>query len=257
MAGVDAEDMDSVNNNTMSNNNNSCNINNNAIISNAVLASACAAPDRSSSTPCGSNADSAAAVTNVVSGADATNSSSSNNRSRGTSSRRSRSGGRSRSRRRHSQSSGRHGSRHHSRQNHKRRERNFPSALCSMISIVILCTALAEPRWVRIDNGHCTVPKERTLNYLGVFQFFYFGDVVYDDPNIDHKHVDVIVEYRYGPGLNDSKSHVNLDHHANDTCCRILYVTCQNLNFLDQCINGLFWGAGDGKGVFVKGCFQA
>ena len=74
-----------------------------------------------------------------------------------------------------------------------------------MISIVILCTALAEPRWVRIDNGHCIVPKERTLDYLGAFQFFYLGDFVYDDPNIDHKHVDVTVEYRYGPGLNDRK----------------------------------------------------
>ena len=181
-----AEDMDSVNNNTMSNNNNSSNINNNTIMSSIVLARACGAPDRSNSTPCSSSNDSTV-VTNTASNTNNMINSSSSNCSRGASSRRSRSGGRSRNRRRHSQSTGRHGSRHHSRQNHKRRERNFPSALCSMISIVILCTALAEPRWVRIDNGHCTVPKERTLNYLGVFQFFYFGDIVYDDPNIDHK----------------------------------------------------------------------
>lgn len=214
-----AEDMDSVNNNTMSNNNNSSNINNNTIMSSVVLAYACGAPDRSNST-CSSNNDSPA-VTNTASNTNTNNmiNSSSNNCSRGASSRRSRSGGRSRNRRRHSQSTGRHGSRHHSRQNHKRRERNFPSALCSMISIVILCTALAEPRWVRIDNGHCTVPKERALNYLGVFQFFYFGDIVYDDPNIDHKHVDVIVEYRYGPGLNDRKFYCNLDLECNYFYC--------------------------------------
>ncbi|XP_070212721.1 transmembrane protein 127-like [Littorina saxatilis] len=196
MAAADTEDMDSANNNSMSNNNNSSNINNNAVPSNLVLSSACSDPD----SPCSNNNDGNAAATAPTVDT--------NSRSRGSSSRRGRSGGRSRSRRRHSQSSGRRGSRHQSRQSHKQRERNFPSALCSMISIVILCTALAEPSWIRIDDGHCSQLTSgnnggppfglESLRYLGALQFFYFGNMVTHDPSIGHK-VTVISEYRNGP----------------------------------------------------------
>lgn len=209
MAEVSSEDMDSVNNNTMSNNNNSSNINNNntAVGLNAVDTGGVAATPPS--TTCGSaNASHGDATTPTVcnvSAANTPNSGSGSGRSsRSSSSRRSHSRGRSRSHSRHRRShhSGSHGSRHHSRHNRKSGERNFPAALCSMISIVILCTALAEPRWVSIDNGHCVLPKGRPLSYLGVFQFFSVGYIVYNDPDIDPK-MNVIVEYRFGSGEDD------------------------------------------------------
>ena len=202
--------MDSVNNNSMSNNNNSSNINNNTITA-MSNAGASGAPDingsQTDSTTAAATAVEAAATAETPTPTVCTVSSFSSSRSRSSSSRRGRSSGRSRSRsrHRHSHTSGRRGSRHSSRQNHKPSERNVQSALCSMVTIVILCTALAEPRWVSIEDGHCTLPKGRTLNYLGVFHFFSVGYIMYNDPNVA-KNVEVIVEYRYGSGEDDRKS---------------------------------------------------
>lgn len=197
--------MDSVNNNTMSNNNNSSNINNN-------VAPAANIGDVPSDSNANRDAVPGAVVPlPAVATASATTviNRSSNGRERNRNSRRSRSGGRSRSRHRHSHSSSRRSSRHHSRQRQKQRERNFPAALCSMITIVILSTALAEPRWVRIDNGSCFLDQGRVLNYLGAFQFFYSGhflqpgdstcEVGPDGP----KKVEAITKYRFGPATTD------------------------------------------------------
>ncbi|XP_074641548.1 transmembrane protein 127-like isoform X1 [Tubulanus polymorphus] len=58
-----------------------------------------------------------------------------------------------------------------SRRRHmKHKERNFLAAACSMVIIVILCTALAEPHWIYLKGGGCD------KNSLGVFQFFHVGE---------------------------------------------------------------------------------
>ncbi|KAL8607075.1 hypothetical protein ACOMHN_008661 [Nucella lapillus] len=209
MAEVSSEDMDTVNNNTMSNNNNSSNINNNTAAGLTTgdigVVVAATAPGMTCGTGSANMGDATTTPTVCSIAANATNSSGSERSSRSSSSRRSHSRGRSRSHSRHRRShhSGSHSSRHHSRHNRKSGERNFPAALCSMISIVILCTALAEPRWVSIDNGHCVLPKGRPLSYLGVFQFFSVGYIVYNDPDINHNQMNVIVEYRFGSGEDD------------------------------------------------------
>ena len=61
------------------------------------------------------------------------------------------------------------GSRRFSRFYPKERERNFFAAACSMVVIVILCTALAEPKWISMRGGGCN------LDHLGVYQFFSSG----------------------------------------------------------------------------------
>ena len=57
------------------------------------------------------------------------------------------SGNHSRSRHRHS--SGRRHCRHRCRSYFKHNERNFAAASCSMVAIVLLCTAL-EPNWIHL-----------------------------------------------------------------------------------------------------------
>ncbi|BFY98200.1 hypothetical protein BsWGS_01240 [Bradybaena similaris] len=83
------------------------------------------------------------------------------------------SGSRSRSRHRHS--SQRH-SRHNCRMYFKHKERNFAAALCSMITIVLLCTAL-EPDWIYLTGGKCHLlhSPEGSLKQLSTTQFFYNG----------------------------------------------------------------------------------
>lgn len=194
--------MDSVNNNTMSNNNNSSNVNNNV-----TLPVPCNSSDQN-----GSGNMSACATSNgaTPSGRESSGSrrSTSSSRDSNSSSRRSHSSGRSRSRHRRSHGSSRRSSRHHSRQRHnKHRERNFPSALCSMVAIVILSTAMAEPRWIRIENGSCRV-SEGKLTYLGAFQFLYNGhfvENVHTVSDMDQKSITVFTDYKYGPLESDCK----------------------------------------------------
>ena len=63
----------------------------------------------------------------------------------------------------------RHCRRHGSRRGFKQRECNLAAAICSMLAVVTLCTALAEPRWFRLIGGGCN------FRTLGVGQFFSFG----------------------------------------------------------------------------------
>jgi hypothetical protein len=52
---------------------------------------------------------------------------------------------------------------------YKKSERNFLSAFCSFLSIVILTISLAETRWFYLNGGGCNV------NYIGVRHFFVPG----------------------------------------------------------------------------------
>lgn len=205
--------MDSVNNNTMSNNNNSSNINNNVPLPAGVGDVYAVVADNTSNRDGGTGLDGdvpPAMTTTPVVDATGGQSSGTRERSRSGGSRRSRSGRRSGSRHRHSHSSSRRSGRHHSRQRNKQRERNFPAALCSMITIVILSTALAEPRWIRIDYGYCALDQGRSMNYLGAFQFFYTGHFVdpgdasicVPDPDTQHSG-QIITKYHFGSDVSD------------------------------------------------------
>ena len=82
----------------------------------------------------------------------------------------------------HSRSPHRHRHSHH--HSHRRRrfrfkqkERNFIAAICSMVVIVILCTAMAERDWFSLRGGGCKdANSNRSIHSLGVYQFFYTGD---------------------------------------------------------------------------------
>ncbi|KAK6185788.1 hypothetical protein SNE40_007941 [Patella caerulea] len=126
----------------------------------------------------------------------------STSRSRDTSTRRNRS--RSRTRSRHGHREGRSHASHRSRIRFKHKERNFAAAVCSMITIVILCTALSEPRWISLRGGGCTLLHGGDLHYLGAFQFFYNGQF-YQDQN-SHATATVNEIYKYGPNANEMMS---------------------------------------------------
>lgn len=67
-----------------------------------------------------------------------------------------------------------------SRRNSRRKlkEKNFWSALCSMVAIVIMCTSLAEPRWISLHGGGCRLRDCIPLDHIGTYQFFYSGQFV-------------------------------------------------------------------------------
>lgn len=60
----------------------------------------------------------------------------------------------------------------------KLKEKNFWSALCSMVAIVIMCTSLAEPRWISLHGGGCRLRDCVPLDHIGAYQFFYSGQFV-------------------------------------------------------------------------------
>lgn len=101
---------------------------------------------------------------------------------------------RSRTRSRHRSSSRRSSRR-------KLKEKNFWSALCSMVSIVIMCTSLAEPRWISLHGGGCRLRDCIPLDHIGAYQFFYTGEFLdgYDfgcSTGIAEPHT----IYKYGEG---------------------------------------------------------
>ncbi|KAH9492728.1 hypothetical protein Btru_026176 [Bulinus truncatus] len=105
----------------------------------------------------------------------------------------------SRNRNRH-----RHYSRHHDRYgtrvHFKQKERNFLSASCTMIAIVLLCTSL-EPDWIFLTGGGCHLISGPvgSLRQLSTSQFFYNGHFYKNYPNTDI--ADVV--YKFGPFSND------------------------------------------------------
>jgi len=56
----------------------------------------------------------------------------------------------------------------------KWKEVNFIAAMLNIVAAVLVCTALAEPRWWYIGSSPC-MNHDRSASYLGVKQFFYKG----------------------------------------------------------------------------------
>ena len=103
-------------------------------------------------------------------------------------------------------SSGRSHSRHRRRRRRrraplysKRRETNTVAAIFSMVAIVLLCTALAEPQWVYLRGGGCKDRMGNVISYLGANQFFYYGHFLSDSENSDRSHI----VYKYGRLVSD------------------------------------------------------
>lgn len=110
---------------------------------------------------------------------------------------------RSRSRRNRSRHREHH--RHHRPRNRarvKHGEKNFAAAVCNMLSIVLICTSLVEPKWINLRGGGCMY-KDNPLHHLGTYQFFFPGKFLtqerdFTDDSIDH------VIYQFGPNIIDS-----------------------------------------------------
>ena len=87
----------------------------------------------------------------------------------------------------------------------KRKESNILAAVFSMIVMLLLCTAMAEPQWFYLKGGGCrqisadSASQYESIHYLGITQFFYLGRF------IAHTHHQGATVYNYGPGSTDSK----------------------------------------------------
>ena len=106
-------------------------------------------------------------------------------------------------------SNSRHRHRHHRRRSlfhFKRKESNFVAAICSMIVIVLLCTALAEPQWFYMSGGGCKDVRGNVINYLGVSQFFYSGEFLHTSEKQDHTRT----VYMYGHKDNEGNLTLSL-----------------------------------------------
>ena len=112
---------------------------------------------------------------------------------------------RSRSRRHRSRRRDHH--RHHrsrSVQNRlKNGEKNLPAAVCNMLAIVLLCTSLAEPKWISLTGGGC-MAAGKALHHLGTYQFFYPGQFVSQERNFADDSI-LHITYQYGESEIDSK----------------------------------------------------
>lgn len=97
----------------------------------------------------------------------------------------------------------------------KRKESNILAAVCSMIVMLLMCTAMAEPQWFYLKGGGCrqinpemsSGPQYESVHYLGITQFFYMGKFI---ENTHHSHssgkaVIQTTAYNYGPGSTDSE----------------------------------------------------
>ncbi|XP_061192977.1 transmembrane protein 127-like [Saccostrea echinata] len=108
-----------------------------------------------------------------------------------------------------SRSSGRESHRSRTRSRHrsssrrisrrKLKEKNFWSALCSMVAIVIMCTSLAEPRWISLHGGGCRLRDCVPLDHIGAYQFFYSGHFLKTyDLNCPNGNAVTHILYQYG-----------------------------------------------------------
>lgn len=101
-------------------------------------------------------------------------------------------------------------SRHRDRQRHsrsrfrirlKKSDKNFPSAVCNMLAIVLMCTSLVGPKWISLKGGGCTAGDEPLL-HLGTFQFFYPGKFLAQERDFTDDSITHIV-YQFGPDVKD------------------------------------------------------
>jgi len=84
----------------------------------------------------------------------------------------------------------------------KQKERNFVSALCSMVAIVNLCTAMAEPSWFHIRGGGCRNNAGRPIHTIGIYEFFYPGHFELESPHQTASSASQF-SYRYGASTED------------------------------------------------------
>lgn len=82
----------------------------------------------------------------------------------------------------------------------------MPAAVCNMLAIVLLCTSLAEPKWISLTGGGCSAGG-KALHHLGTYQFFYPGHVSQEQGFADNSVVHV--RYQFGSGEADSKYHLS------------------------------------------------
>ena len=108
----------------------------------------------------------------------------------------------------HSRSPHRHRHHHHGRRRRlrfKHRERNFLAAVCSMVVIVTLSTAMAAPNWFFLKGGGCRDKMNNAVHTLSVYQFFYMGH--FTEEVADGGKGDVTkTEYRFSPNAADGKN---------------------------------------------------
>lgn len=83
--------------------------------------------------------------------------------------------------------------RHHRFCRVKWKEVNFLAAMLNIVAAVLVCTALAEPRWWYIGGSSC-LNYDQSATYLGVKQFLYKGFFVHRSTSS----VDTSNKYYYG-----------------------------------------------------------
>ena len=111
----------------------------------------------------------------------------------------------------HSRSPHRHRHGHRRRRfRFKHKERNFLAAVCSMVVIVVLCTAMAEPNWFNVRGGGCRDMDKKSIHSMGVYQFFYLGHFEMIDGHSNEKDVasnekNTQMVYQFSPNAGDSK----------------------------------------------------
>ena len=102
-----------------------------------------------------------------------------------------------------------HGHRRRSRFRFKHKERNFLAAVCSMVVIVVLCTAMAEPNWFNMRGGGCRDTDNKAVHTMGVYQFFYIGHFEVVD---GHAEKDAAV--KTNTNTKDAKTNAKSSHQA-------------------------------------------
>ena len=122
---------------------------------------------------------------------------------------------RSRNTRSRSRSPHRHRHHHHyhgrrRRLRFKHRERNFLAAVCSMVVIVTLSTAMAAPNWFFLKGGGCRDKMDNPVHTLSVYQFFYMGHFTEEVANGGKGDV-TKTEYRFSPNAVDGTFYIYID----------------------------------------------
>jgi len=85
------------------------------------------------------------------------------------------------------------GRRHHRFCRVRWKEVNFVAAMLNVVAAVLVCTALAEPRWWYIGGSPC-LDYDQHASYLGVKQFLYKGFFVERSTSTPEEHS----KYYYG-----------------------------------------------------------
>ena len=105
----------------------------------------------------------------------------------------------------YSRSPHRHRHHHHGRRRRLRfkpRERNLLAAVCSMVVIVTLSTAMAAPNWFFLKGGGCRDKMDNAVHTLSAYQFFYMGHFTKEVANGGKGDV-TKTEYRFSPNAGD------------------------------------------------------